>query len=580
MAELSSELPTGHRLSAMRKELFGVFGDPGEFRGLRATDEFDAVLSGKSVTLGVRDPSLGIPGRTTYHETDEGRCVVWGEAFPPAGADSSLTDAARWLYSAFRARGLEAFDGLNGSYVAVVERDGEAVVATDPIRSWDCFYVDAGPVRAFGTDPAAIGRLLDECRLSRRALLEFLHLSIVLGERTLFERVRRVPFDGYLTADGVGEFDRFTYEPRSFDYVEELARRLRDALARRAAYPGRSGLLLSAGLDARSFLAGPTDVDHCYTIGSPDSQEGRTARLLADQYGVGHTVLAPDVRYLAADEPKVGYTGGLRESLHAHHAGYDDRFEMDTVYHGLLYDTLLKGYFLEPARRRVFGTDLRLRRLDTDVDPAEALLSRLGFQAAESRRLPAAAGEWFPDVDVELDDPEAFCREGIEAELDRQGDRADSPGNLIDCFVLGTQPAGAFRAHLADNYREAYVAADAALLEWHRRTPPRHRHSGTMHAALRLLSEDVLRHPPPDHRTGSAVLNQIDRFARRTLPVLEGPEPSWPDRERLYEEHDLDEYFFPDRAPPADLSARWKLRIHDARWWRSAVETRGVGHGR
>lgn len=573
--------------SGSRRELFGVFGDRDAFACRRGTEEFDAILEGTDVTVGVRDPSLGIPGRTTVHETDDGLCVVWGEAFAPGGEDP-----ARWLLSRFASAGRDAFEGLgtgsgsgsgsgtgsghglDGSYVAVLEHDGRAIVATDPVRSWDCFYAEVGDSRTFGTDCAVLGQLLDECPLHRESLLEFLHLSVVTGDRTLFEPIRRVPFDGYLDADGVGTFSRFTYEPDSFDYAGELATRLREALGRRADYPGRRGLLLSAGQDSRSFLAGPTEIDHCYTIGTPESQEGRVARRLADQYGVDHTFVAPDGRYLEPGDRKIRSTGGLRESLHVHHAGFVDEFDVDTVYHGLLFDTLFKGYFLDGARDRVFGTPLRRKRLAAEhhVDPAAVLLDTLAYRPDESRRLSACAGDLFPEVNLDIEDPRAFLRDRIEAAFDGLRDRADSVYDLIDLFVLQTQPAGAFHVHLADTYLESYVAVDADLLEWHRRTPPRYRHPDTVHDALVRVDGDIFTHPPPGRPTGSEVVNQIDRFARRTLPGFDALEPVWPDRERLWTESDLDERVFPDSSAIADLSVRWKLRANDARWWRRAVD--------
>lgn len=567
-----SDTRRGREATGTKRELFGVFGEPNAFRTLRRSEEFDVLLEGRGVTIGVRDPSLGIPGRTTVHETDDGLCVVWGEAFVP-----DERDPARWLLSRFERAGLDAFEGLNGSYVAVVDNAGDAVVATDQVRSWDCYYadVDTGAdvdsVRAFGTDCAVLGGLLEDVRLGREPLLEFLHLSVVLGDRTLFDGIHRVPFDGYLAADDLGEFSRFAYRPASFDYAAELATRLRDALDRRAGYPGRRGLLLSAGQDSRAFLAGAPEIDHCYTIASQQSEEGRVASLLADQYGVEHTLVPPDVRYLTGDQGKIRSTGGLRESLHAHHAGFVDEFDMDAVYHGLLFDTLFKGYFLEGARAGVLGTDLRRRRLAGSVDPVDVLLDTLAYRPVQSRRLAECAGELFPDVTLELDDPRAFLRDRIEAQFETIRHRAESVYDLIDLLVLQTQPAGAFHTHLGDTYVESYVAVDADLIEWHLRTPPRYRHPGTVHEALARLDDDIFTHRPPGRPTGSAVLNQLYRFARRTVPGLDTLEPVWPDRERLWADNDLDEHFFPDCSSIRDLSVRWKLRANDARWWVRAV---------
>lgn len=543
-------------------ELFGVFGDRGTFEEFRSPEEFHAVLDGDDVTVGVRDPWLSVPGRTTYCE-DEGLCVVWGEAFGP-----TARTPARLLASRYGMMGRDAFDAINGSYVAVVEHDGEAVVGTDPIRSWDCFYADVDGTRLFGTDCGALANLVAP-RPHRDALREFLYLGSVLGDRTLFEGIRRVPFDGYLTADGGGEFDRFVYGPDSFDYAEELAERLRRALDRRSDYPGRKGVLLSAGQDSRSVLTEVPDVDHCYTLGRPDADEVRIARRLAAQYDAAHTVLEPDAEYLAAHDGKARYTGSVRESLHAHHAGYDDRLDVDTIYHGLLYDTLLKGYFLE--RAEVGPTPLQRKRPEDDVDPVEGLLSTLGFR-------PGGYGsaldctDAVPDVGV--DDPGSFIRERIEAELSRCRRRVESPHNLMDLFAVRNQPAMTFRTHLADNYLEAHVATDVELLDWHLRTPPRHRHPETVHDALSMLDDEIFRHRPPDRPHRSELLNQLDGFAHRKLPFLSGTEAAWPDRQRLYEEHDLDEYFFPDCPGVADVSVRRKLRVADARWWLSSATHR------
>ena len=115
----------------MHKELFGVFGDRAAFEARGEDRSFDAVRSGPAVTVGVRDPDLGVPGRTTVHSSPDGVSAVWGEAFAPGGADP-----ARWLLARYRRAGTDAFDALGGSYVAVVDPAGRpAAAVTDPARS-------------------------------------------------------------------------------------------------------------------------------------------------------------------------------------------------------------------------------------------------------------------------------------------------------------------------------------------------------------------------------------------------------------------------------------------------------------
>lgn len=548
----------------MHKELFGVFGGHDTFAEHRDDEEFDAVISGVAVTVGVRVPTLGVTGRTSIAESDDGVCTVWGEAFPPDGATG---DAAEWLLSQYATEGLAAADGLNGSYVAVVEHDSEAVVLTDQMRSWECFYVDCPTGRVFGTDMAAMMSQATDLTSCRESMLEFLHLGTVLGDQTLFESIHRIPFDGYLTAQEVGELDRFVYSPQKFDYAEELADRLHRAIQRRADYPGQKGVLLSAGQDSRTIVAEIPDIEHCYTLGMPGSQEVCVARQISAQYGATHTTLKPDIRYLQADGDKLQSTQGLRESLHIHHAGYDNELTVDVMYHGLLYDTLFKGYFLEWDGLGLFGFQIPLKRLADDVDPVGSLLDTLGFMPEASERLANRLGNTFTDLSIA--DPRAFLRERLEAELKRGWSRTDSVHNAMDLLVLRNQPTLSFRTHLADNYLESFVAADRELLEWHLRTPPQHRHSDTVSRALHAFDSDVMRYRPPSRPHDTQLLNQAERLIRRKLPLLEPFESAWPDRRDIYDRHDLDDYYFPDDPAIHSMPVRQKLRVNDMRWWLS-----------
>ncbi|QLG60695.1 asparagine synthetase B family protein [Halorarum salinum] len=553
----------------MAKELFGVFGDVDAFRSLRDEAEFDIVVAGETVTVGVRDGHIGHPGRTDVHRDEDGFCVIWGEAH--ATGDGG---PAAELYEAYVEAGRDGLSVANGSYVAVLEYDGRAFVATDAVRSWECFYVDAGGVRAFGTDLSTVVGVPAALPIDGRAPFEFLHLGTVLGEKTLFEPVRRIPFDGYLAADDVGEFRRFVYDPREFDYVSELSERLWRAIQRRRSFPDRKGILLSAGQDSRSLLAGVPDISHSYTVGWADSQEAAVAQRLATQYGLAHEVLAPDERYL--DDRKVLYSQGLRESLHIHHAGYDDAIDAETIYHGLLYDTLLKGYFLERDGADLFGTKVPFQAVDPDVDPVASLLDTLGYLPDGSARLVDCAGDLLREHGLDLDDapgdPGAFLADSLGAEFEASKRRADSVHNAMDLLMVRNQPTLSFRHHLADNYVEAFVAADTELLEWHRRTPPTHRHPETVHEALADLDDAIFRHRPPSHPRRSNILSQAERFARRKLPLVQSVEPSWPDRTTVYEKYDLDRQLFPDDPAVWELPTRLKLRLDDLRWWLSVRE--------
>ncbi|MFC4551171.1 MULTISPECIES: asparagine synthase-related protein [Halorussus] len=544
----------------MNKELFGVFGDRATFRDHRSDREFDRVVSGDAMTVGVRDVGLNIPGRSATYEGDRGCCVVWGEAYVP---DRRATNAARWLYERYAEEGRSALAHLNGSYLAAVDHDGEAVVATDPIRSWECFYTDEADQRVFGSDSVAVARAIDEPRIDKRSLLEFVYIGVVLGTGTMFEHLERVPFDGYLRPDDAGELDRFVYDPRpadEFDPVEELADRLRAALARRSRQPGTKGMLLSGGYDSRLILSQVPDVERCYTVGDPSAQEVAVARKIADQYDAEHVAFEPNDRYIHPGEEKTRYSQGIKESLHVHHAGYDDEMEADTMYHGLLCDIYLCGHFVERRSLDVLGKEIPLGGLDPDPDPVEVLLDRFGYSPDQS--------EQFAEV-ARVDDrsPAEFVREAVAEEFEKGWSRATGTQNAIDLCGVRNQPSIPFRAHLADNYLESFFVADTGLLNWHLQTPPEHRSKETFVEACRRLDPDILRHRPPDRPHDSQLLNEAERFVRRKLPFVTPFESAWPDRRELYDRHDMDAKLFPAQEYLHDLPVREKLRLNDVRSW-------------
>ncbi|GAA0239613.1 hypothetical protein ACFFQF_30045 [Haladaptatus pallidirubidus] len=553
----------------MQKELFGLFGSRTEFAELRSEDEFDAIYSGDKVTVGMRDPYLGQRARSTAYTCDNGICVIWGEVQGQTEKDR-FENMAHWLFEESISNGIDSFSKLNGSYVAVVEFNGKAIVLTDQIRSWECYYTDAVGTRVFGTDAATVAQTITEPRLHQRSLHEFLQIGTVFGNRTCFEQLHRVPFDGYLTPATSTTLSRFTYDPRSFNYIDELAARLKRALERRANYPSQKGLLLSAGSDARVLLSQVPDIERCYTIGTPGSQEVRIARQLAEQYDADHTAFDPDERYLLPDATKVRHSQGIKESLHIHHAGYNPEINADTMYHGLLFDTLFKGHFLQNASFEVGSVSAPLPWLESEPKPIEFLLETLGYNPTSRHRVMEQMLELFPYDYV--DAPEIWLRESLQEEFKRCWKRTDSIHNAMDLFMIKNQPTLPFRTHLADSYCEAFVAADIELLEWHLQAPPSVRNSKTFMKAIHQLDSNLLRYRPPDKPYNSQIFNNIDQFLHRRIPVGRTVELAWPDRDEIYKQYNFDELLFSDQNSCPELSWRHKLRFNDIREWIDQTE--------
>ncbi|QLG50758.1 hypothetical protein [Natrinema halophilum] len=540
----------------MNRELFGVFGGIETFERFRSSAEFDEVLRGSTITVGVRDRDLGTPGWSATYDCDDGYCFVWGEAYVPGGE----RNAARWLFERFETVGLDALEMLNGSYLVVIDSDnGDSFVATDPVRSRECFYTDEPGVRVFGTDSATVGRTISDPMLHRDSLLEYLHLGVTLGKKTAITDLHRLPLDSRLTPNSVDSFDRFVYRPGEFDYVAELADRLDRALQRRSSLPGQKGLLLSAGYDSRIILSQIPDIDHTYTVGTPNAAEVRTAKRLASQYDSIHTTFPPDERYIRPDETKTRYTHGIKESLHIHHGGYTDEMGVDTMYHGLLFDTFIRGHFTADNTVDVLGKPVPTGRLDPDPDPVEVLLDKFGYTREASLQL---SEQTIFDVD-----PEAFVRQAIADELDSVEWRTNTVQNKLACCGIANQPSLTFHSHLSDHFLTPFLATDRDLLDWHLRTPPEHRTTETFLEACKRIDGDILRHRPPDRPYEATVLNEVEGFVRRKTPFLPSFDPPWPNRESLFEQYDLDQHLLAGFDHVHPLPARHKLRVNDLREW-------------
>jgi asparagine synthase (glutamine-hydrolysing) len=544
----------------MNRELFGVFGGADAFGHHAAPSEFDRVLEGDVVTVGVRDDT-GLPQGTDLHSDDTGLCVIWGEAYAPDD------NPARWLLDRYAAAGRPALSELNGSYLAVLEHDGDAIVATDLLRTRECFYADTSHGRAFGSDPTRVAATQPSPTVDQRGVLQFLYLGVVLGGRTPIRELGRVRMDAVLTGGSVEPLDRFVYDPREFDYASELAGRLERAIHRRARSRGRTGILLGAGYDSRAVLAVHPGVDACYTVGDRTSSEVRVAERLARQYGADHVRLEPDRRYLVPSSAEIAYSQGLRETLHIHHAGHEDDMCVDEIFHGMLFDTLFRNHFLPGAGIEVGNLTVPLPWLDSDPDLLTAFQDSLGIIV--------------PSVDlvkrcdaVDADDSVTFLRRTFDRELERCYDRCDRRLNAFAQLGIRARPTMPFRTHLANQFRERFVAADPALVEWHLLTPPEHRTTETFLRAARSLDDGLLTHRPPDRPVDSPVLNEVASYLGRSLPFLDGQTSPWPDRRRLYDAYDLDRALLSDVPELHDAPVQFKLRVNDIRGWISRVGDR------
>lgn len=523
----------------------------------RGNGGFHVVIEGERVTLGLRDDAIGMDGRTCYHETADGFAAVWGEAFTP---DDEVGSAAEWLYDAYQEHGTDAFDGLNGSYIAVVETDSHPVIVTDVVRSWECFTAQTDAGLVFGSDATSVAQTIPEPTIDPKGFAEFLYLGGALNTTTLLEELDRLPLDHALTPTGLQPLDRYRHDPRDFDYAAELAERLERAISRRTNGPGDRGVLLSAGFDSRVLLACDSGVDVSYTLGTPDSKEVAVAAQLAERFGVEHAMLAVDEHYLDRDDRAIRATNGVKESLHVHHAAYTDDITVDAITHGLLFDTLLRGYFVPWKTHDVLGLTIPRDRLDPNPDPVRHISGILGYLPGTADLIPRTPG-------IDASTAEEFLDASIGTAYESCRNAAHDDYAAFERFGVQNVLSTPFRTHLADQFRESHVAVDAELVDWHLHTPPAARTDETFTEAIRHIDPDLLSPRPPDRPYNSFFANQAAKRLRRSLPGVAPFDNPWPDRRATYDAAELDTEILADRPDLHDYPPRFKLRIRDLRAW-------------
>jgi asparagine synthase (glutamine-hydrolysing) len=200
---------------------------------------------------------------------------------------------------------------------------------------------------------------------------------------------------------------RFRYPERPSgaperELMEELAARLRRAVARQVRGPGRVGMALSGGLDSRMVAAAAPEGSICtaYTTGYPDSLDVEGARRLAETYGMPHLHLVPREDYLSATAAEVVWrTEGCLPFTDATSVQFHDRLrpELDIILAGhaggaLSGQTLLPGGGPSPAEMPEYLLSRTLwatpRNLEQWLSPRAW---RREWEAARERLLSAAA---------------------------------------------------------------------------------------------------------------------------------------------------------------------------------------------
>jgi asparagine synthase (glutamine-hydrolysing) len=262
---------------------------------------------------------------------------------------------------------------IDGIYAAVIYDSARQLVhiACDRYGIRRCYWWRWGEsVFGWATQAKAfLGLPLFRPVVNSEAVEELLHFGSLIGNHALLEGVERLrpatiltfaARSGRLTERRYWHWTPMGYEPNRDEAISALAELLRESVQKCATRGGRTGIMLSGGLDSRAMLAAmPKDVAllPSITFSKPGSRELTIARLVASTVGVDHHVyLLGEGGWLSKRFEGVWWADGELNLIHMHGIEYflTVKGMIDVELGGLGGDGLVGGGHLfahEPAMR-------------------------------------------------------------------------------------------------------------------------------------------------------------------------------------------------------------------------------------
>ncbi len=339
--------------------------------------------------------------------------VACGERYPAGEAPVAPPEApGPAVLEALQAGAPERLAAVNGQFAAAVLHPaaGEVELACDRHGLHALAWAQRDGLFAFASEPKAllalpgVGGALDP-----EGAAALLLLGEHFSDTTMLAGVRMAPAASHLRSAGgppaVATWWRVRYpgtagRRRPDEVAAELGRRLRRAVARQSAGPGRITVPLSGGLDSRLCLAGVPEARRpdvtAFTWGDPGCLDRRYAPAIARACGVRHLDL--DYRYRALVEGAAAgawITDGLAGATDFHILAYvpDLAAGGEVVLNGFAGDVLLGGNF---HWRRVRGlprgllAPAVLRKRNDALPLPEAAAALRGDVREAAAGLPAA----------------------------------------------------------------------------------------------------------------------------------------------------------------------------------------------
>jgi asparagine synthase (glutamine-hydrolysing) len=218
--------------------------------------------------IGIGRTGIGIFNKETQPAWNDAgdTALVWaGEIYNLPNGNLTVEQK---LLQRYDEEGEDFVRQLNGAFIVCIwdKADRKLHIVNDRFGMYNLFYAVHSGRLVFA--PEVKGILCDPGiprRLDYTAMAQYMRLQRVLGNRTYFEDIKRLPGASILTFDLLSEqlsirkywtYNEIPHQPKIgfMDAVEETGRLLRKAVTRLSSDAYRAGVFLSGGLDSRILL--------------------------------------------------------------------------------------------------------------------------------------------------------------------------------------------------------------------------------------------------------------------------------------------------------------------------------------
>lgn len=274
--------------------------------------------------------------------------------------------------------GKKSFRKLNGNFLlCIINRHrGKIIIVNDRHGLRPLYYAINNGKLLFASEIKAI--LEDDSlkgELDKEAVADFFAFGEILGDRTFFKKIRVLPPASILTFDGELSVERywdFIYDPdyssSEDEFVNELVKAFKEAVAIRMKDSNRYGVSLSGGLDSRAVLAAISKDRRrksvTFTYGIKDCSERKIAKWVSEMVHVRNLFIEIDVDTIINNAEKCIYITGGRDPIgvsygipvHEWVKSY-----VDVMFDGFALDLTLGGSYLD---KRIVGCKTELELLN------------------------------------------------------------------------------------------------------------------------------------------------------------------------------------------------------------------------